>query len=213
MNAQEQLLVRRWILRSQDPQLYYEIKDHQKELRRRFQDKFGYALIINPLLAKLEKIPGQAQAWMGIQAFESIREYQMFCYLLMFLEDKEIEEQFILSTLTEYVALCFPKGEVSWNSYQCRRQLIHVLQYAVKSGLIKVTDGDGEGFLRNEQQEVLYENSGISRYFIINQRIIAGNAQFTGIAAGRGVGFTTGLLLLREGLGMRETPIRPHSWH
>lgn len=36
---------------------------------------------------------------------------------------------------------------------------------------------------------------------IVNQRIIAGNAQFTGIAAGRGVGFTTGLLLLREGLG------------
>ena len=46
-----------------------------------------------------------------------------------------------------------------------------------------------------------------------NQRIIAGNAQFTGIAAGRGVGFTTGLLHLRTGLGMRETPIRPHSWH
>ena len=39
--------------------------------------------------------------------------------------------------------------------------------------------------------------------FMKNQRIIAGNAQFTGIAAGRGVGFTTGLLLLREGLGMR----------
>lgn len=49
--------------------------------------------------------------------------------------------------------------------------------------------------------------------FVVNQRIIAGNAQFTGIAAGRGVGFTTGLLLLRKGLGMRETPIRPHSWH
>ena len=44
-----------------------------------------------------------------------------------------------------------------------------------------------------------------------NQRIIAGNAQFTGIAAGRGVRFTTGLLLLGKGLGMRETPIRPHS--
>lgn len=46
-----------------------------------------------------------------------------------------------------------------------------------------------------------------------NQRIIAENAQFTGIAAGQGVGFTTGLLHLRKGLGMRETPIRPHSWH
>lgn len=44
-----------------------------------------------------------------------------------------------------------------------------------------------------------------------NQRIIAGNAQFAGIAAGRGVRFTTGLLLLGKGLGMRETPIRPHS--
>lgn len=55
--------------------------------------------------------------------------------------------------------------------------------------------------------------SDFSLVFIVNQRIIAGNAQFTGIAAGRGVGFTTGLLLLREGLGMRETPIRPHSWH
>lgn len=54
---------------------------------------------------------------------------------------------------------------------------------------------------------------GIVYKFIGNQRIIAGNAQFTGIAAGQGVGFTTGLLLLREGLGMRETPIRPHSWH
>lgn len=49
------------------------------------------------------------------------------------------------------------------------------------------------------------------REFRINQRIIAGNAQFTGIAAGQGVGFTTGLLHLRKGLGMRETPIRPHS--
>lgn len=49
--------------------------------------------------------------------------------------------------------------------------------------------------------------------FMVNQRIIAGNVQFKGIAAGRGVGFTTGLLLLRKGLGMQETPIRPHSWH
>lgn len=53
----------------------------------------------------------------------------------------------------------------------------------------------------------------IEGIYTSNQRIIAGDAQFTGNAAGRGVGFTTGLLLLREGLGMRETPIRPHSWH
>ena len=93
MNCIEQLLQQRWILKKQNPQLYYEIKDNQKELRKKLQDRFGYVLIINPLLAKLEKIPGKAEAWMGIQEFETIQEYQMFCYLLMYLEDKEIEEQ------------------------------------------------------------------------------------------------------------------------
>lgn len=67
------------------------------------------------------------------------------------------------------------------------------------------------------EQEMILKLQNIRKNFggiqALNQRIIAGNAQFTGIAAGRGVGFTTGLLLLREGLGMRETPIRPHSWH
>lgn len=69
---------------------------------------------------------------------------------------------------------------------------------------VMLEDGDLFVFGGGEKQVLNYR---------INQRIIAGNAQFTGIAAGRGVGFTTGLLLLREGLGMRETPIRPHSWH
>lgn len=60
----------------------------------------------------------------------------------------------------------------------------------------------------------LWEHAGKCRVDLRrNQRIIAGNVQFKGIAAGRGVGFTTGLLLLRKGLGMQETPIRPHSWH
>lgn len=61
----------------------------------------------------------------------------------------------------------------------------------------------------NRSEEV---NKKVSEIYK-NQRIIAENAQFTGIAAGQGVGFTTGLLHLRKGLGMRETPIRPHSWH
>lgn len=166
MNFIEQLLQQRWILKKQNPQLYYEIKDNQKELRKKLQDRFGYVLIINPLLAKLEKIPGKAEAWMGIQEFETIQEYQMFCYLLMYLEDKEIEEQFVLSMLSEYIQLRFPQGQVSWNSYQCRRQLIHVLQYALKYNLILQSDGDQDAFLKNEESEVLYENTGNSRYFM-----------------------------------------------
>lgn len=166
MNMIAYLLHQRWILKSKQPQLYYETKDHQKELRKKLQDYFGYALIINPLLAKLEKLPGKAEGWMGIQEFESIREYQMFCYLLMYLEDMDIEEQFILSMLAEYIQLRFPQGEVSWNSYHCRRQLIRVIQYALKNDLIVMTDGDQDAFLRDEESEVLYENTGVSRYFM-----------------------------------------------
>lgn len=73
--------------------------------------------------------------------------------------------------------------------------------------------GDLLNVLEQYKNKYLKSASDFRGEIWINQRIIAGNAQFTGIAAGRGVGFTTGLLLLREGLGMRETPIRPHSWH
>ena len=82
----------------------------------------------------------------------------------------------------------------------------------VTDALFFISDSQAEALAQlavsEEKEKSLYKNA-LSK----NQRIIAGNAQFTGIAAGRGVGFTTGLLLLRKGLGMRETPIRPHSWH
>ena len=48
MRIIEELMKRRWVLKSQDPQLYYEIKDNAKELKKKLQRKFGYALIINP---------------------------------------------------------------------------------------------------------------------------------------------------------------------
>ena len=34
MRIIEELMNRRWILKSQDPQLYYEIKDNAKELKK-----------------------------------------------------------------------------------------------------------------------------------------------------------------------------------
>lgn len=37
--------------------LYYFIKDESKELKKLFQEKFGYSLIINNQFIKLDKIP------------------------------------------------------------------------------------------------------------------------------------------------------------
>lgn len=168
MNVIEELLSNRWIIKSENPKLYYEIKDNAKEIRKKMQDKFGFSLIVNPLIAKLEKIPGKAEGWMGIQAFTTVLEYRMFCFLLMFLEEKEQEEQFVLSSLTEFIQVQFSDGEISWTNIRHRRGLVRVLQYAIKNKLILRYDGDEEYFLKDEHSEALYENTGISKYFMRN---------------------------------------------
>lgn len=168
MNIIEELVSRKWILKHEDPTLYYEVKDNMKELNKKMQDKFGFALIVNPYLVKLEKIPGKAEAWMGIQEFIDIKDYRMFCFLLMFLEDKEVEEKFVLSNLTEYIQVQFKDEEISWTNFRSRKQVIRVIQYALKQNLLVQMDGNDDTFLKDETGEVLYENTGYSRYFIRN---------------------------------------------
>lgn len=168
MNMIEELISRKWILKYEDPVLYYEVKDNMKELNIKMQDKFGFALIVNPYLVKLEKIPGKAEAWMGIQEFVDIKDYRMFCFLLMFLEDKEVEEKFVLSNLTEYIQVQFKDEEISWTNFRSRKQVIRVIQYALKQNLLVQMDGNDDTFLKDESGEVLYENTGYSRYFLRN---------------------------------------------
>lgn len=165
MTPLEELLHRRWILKSEDCTLYNDVKNALEGIDK---ENPGYNIIINPYLIKLEKIPEKAEPWMGIQDFTSIREYQMFCYLLMFLEDKPCEYQFVLSSLTEYVQSQFAEGEIDWLDIATRRQMICVIKYAISQGLIKNDDGDEECFIQDEISEVLYENTGISCYFMRN---------------------------------------------
>ena len=75
----------------------------------------------------MEKIPVVPEGFMGIRDLSSKEEYAYLCMLLMFLEDKDAQEQFILSQLTEYLAANMP-GELSdWTLYTNRRKLIRVL--------------------------------------------------------------------------------------
>lgn len=166
MSAFEELLNRKWILRSENPELYLKVKDSIKEVRKIFQEKFGYMLILTPYLIKLEKIPGFVEEWMGIQEFQSIEEYQMYCYILMFLEDKEREEQFVLSSLTEFIQMQFGNQEIDWTKHLTRRRLVRVLQYCMSIHIIECTDGNEDQFAKDENTEVLYENTGYSRYIL-----------------------------------------------
>lgn len=162
------LLENRWILKKDNPELYYQIKDHNKEISKFLNDKFGYNLIMHPSLVKIEKVPSVPEEWMGIQEFKDIKDYQMFCYILMFLEDKEEEFQFLLSQICEYIQLQFHEDKIDWNVLKTRRQLIRALQYATSIGLITMNDGDEDSFLKNQTGEVLYENLGVSRYYMRN---------------------------------------------
>lgn len=168
MKVLEILLERRWILKSRDRELYYQMKDGLGAVKKFLTEKLGYQVIVNPYLVKVEKIPAKPENWMGILEFQQPMEYVFFCMVLMFLEEKEAEDQFVLSELTEYVQSQYREEQIDWTIYQYRRQLIKVLKYCVTCGILQVNDGNEEGFARDGGSEVLYENTGVSRYFMKN---------------------------------------------
>lgn len=168
MTELEILMNRRWILKSEEKELYYRMRDSLGELRKFTTEKLGCQIIDNSLLIKMEKIPVVPEDFMGIQSFSSKEEYAYLCVLLMFLEDKDANEQFILSQLTEYISAGMPGDITDWTSYTNRRRLIRVLRYAADQGLLEITDGNDEKFMDDEAGEVLYGNTGASRYFMRN---------------------------------------------
>ncbi|MBD5088893.1 MAG: TIGR02678 family protein [Clostridiales bacterium] len=168
MNVFEELMNQRWIAKGKEREKYYRIKDGIGEIKEFIREKLGYRLIDNGMLVKLEKLPGEALPWMGIDEFSSKMEYAFFCLILMFLEDKEVEEQFVLSQLTEYIAAQYPEDTIEWTVYENRRKLIRVMKYAMKQGLFFNNDGSEDGFAVELETEALYENTGLSKYFTRN---------------------------------------------
>ena len=168
MRALEILLERRWILKSREKELYCQIKDELGTVKKFLMEKLGYQVIVNPYLVKVEKMPATPENWMGIQEFTRKIEYVFFCMILMFLEEKEAEEQFVLSELTEYIQGQYREEQIDWTVYQYRRHLIKVIKYCVNCGILNLNDGSEENFARDDTSEVLYENTGVSRYFMKN---------------------------------------------
>lgn len=169
MKALEKLLENYWIIKDEDKELYYSIKDSLAEHKNFLNEKLGYHIIVNSNLIKLEKLPGKAEQWMGMQDFDSTMEYAFLCLLLMFLEDMERQEQFVLSNITEFIQGNYPEEEnIDWTLFKHRRSLVKTLRFASSIGFIKINDGDEQRFTSDENEEVLYESTGISRYFVRN---------------------------------------------
>ncbi|KOY81631.1 TIGR02678 family protein [Lysinibacillus macroides] len=156
-----------WVLRKENPAMYQLIRERQKVLKRYANDKLGLHLHIRQHFIKLEKIPIVPERWMGIQTFQTPMDYMIFCYALAFIEGKSIEEQFLLSELCENIrAIGYEQIELDWTVYQHRKALIRVMKILVDLHLIATIDGDVQGFDHHENQEVLYEVTIYSRYFM-----------------------------------------------
>lgn len=169
MSELEILLENYWISKDKNKELYYKIKDSIPMFKNFITDKLGYHLVVNPYLIKLEKFPGKAESWMGIKDFENIMEYAFLCIIIMFLEDKGREEQFVLSEVTEFIQANYTGDEkVDWTLYRHRKYLIKVLRFVSSMDMIKVDDGEEQKFTNNMETEVLYESTGLSRYFVRN---------------------------------------------
>ena len=164
MNVLEELMNHRYIIKAKEREKYYRIKDELGTIKEFVTEKLGYRIISNGMLIKLEKLPGEAQSWMGIDGFGSEMEYVFFCLVLMFLEDKEAEEQFVLSQLTEYVKAQYPGGSIEWTVYEHRRKLIRVIKFCMQQDLFYSNDGSEDGFASNLETEALYENTGVSNF-------------------------------------------------
>ena len=174
MKVLEELLENYWILNEQDNEKYEQIRQELDEKTVNFiKQKLGYKLIINPYLIKLEKIPGIPKAFMGIKEFTSKLEYVFLCLILIFLEEKSRKEQFILSQLLDYIQSVSTEielGEViiDFNLFKQRQAMVRVLKYIRDLGFIKLYDGDENKFAENIENDILYEVTGVSKYFVRN---------------------------------------------
>lgn len=174
MTTFEKLLENYWFVKDQNEEEYnYIKKDLTDDIQNFIKQKLGYKLIINPYLIKLEKIPGIPKEFMGIQEFENKMEYMFLCLILIYLEERSRGEQFILSGLIDYiqnivVEIDLNDIKIDFTVYSHRKSMVKVLRFIKEIGFIKLYDGDENKFAENIENDVLYEVTGVSKYFMRN---------------------------------------------
>ena len=161
------LLENFWICKDANKELYYKVKRDIPNFQKFIREQLGWKLIHTENLLKLEKRPARGEIFMGITEFSDIRDYCILCSVLMYLEDREEGEQFLLSELIDYVETGLRSYmAIDWTSFTQRKSLVRVLQYVEKLQMLRVYEGRSEAFGAESGQEVLYENTGYSKYFV-----------------------------------------------
>lgn len=169
MEAAKALIENCWIDKKTDKELYMKVRRELPKCQKFFREQLGWTVINNEQILKVEKIPAHAESYMGITDFTESRDYCLFCAVLAFLEDKEEQEQFLLSELVDMLELQL-KGviDVDWTSFTHRKSLVRVLQFCEHLRLLEAYEGSSDNVSNSIGQEILYENTGLSRYMAVN---------------------------------------------
>lgn len=164
------LLENFWILREEDNADYFKVKRNVNKQMKEFVNQFpGWKLIITNELIKLEKLPAEAHPFMGIQDFKEVNDYCFLCALLLFLDDKAGGDKFLLSELISSIEVRLSgKIDIDFTRFTDRKSLVRVLKFAESMHLLKIWEGSPERLEYDRNQEILYENTGLSDYFSVN---------------------------------------------
>ena len=165
-----QLLEEFWIVKDKNTPDYYRIKRSiDNQMKRFLTDFVGWKLFVSNKLIKLEKLPAEAHPFMGIQRFESVNEYMLLCALLIYLDEKMDGTHFLLSELIENIEKIIDGyADIDLTRFTDRRSLIKVLKFAEEMSMLKISDGSIEAAEQDQSKEVLYENTGLSKFFSVN---------------------------------------------
>ncbi len=165
------LLNNLWISKIEQKEMYYKVKSKLTNLRE-IAGKLGCDIIANNKIIKLEKLPISVDSSFKINEFDDKLDYVLYMCLLLFLQDKGLDEQFILSNFTTYTTNILSSFEgvnkPDWTRYKHRKSLVDVMEYAEKIGIIRLRDKSNESFADNQLSESLYENTTLSHYVIRN---------------------------------------------
>ncbi len=161
-----ELLKEEYILRDSSKN-WYRLKEYRDEVYKYFRDYFGYELIVSNNIAKIQKFSLVGEKTKGIETFSSNEEYAILALCLDFLEDKYEGETILISELLEYIVSNYPI-EQDWKERSINLSLVKVLRYCVEKDLLKKLDGSETDFINETEEEILYENTGFSKYFMNN---------------------------------------------
>ena len=165
----EYLLNNYWCVKEQNREEYFKIKNNLDYYKDFIQTKLGSRLIVNDRFIKLEKIPSVPKSYMGISNFSDTLEYTILFIILLFLEDKPKQEQFILSNLIDFITNTATTLELdkvpNWNILHHRKCLVNVINHLKELSIIKVVE-ENNIFTEDAKAEALYETTGLSNYYI-----------------------------------------------